>query len=108
MLAASPSVVLTPRPPFDASPILTYLSRSPLEPLEVVTDGRYRRAVRLAGRPVLIEVVPEGTVEAPRLTVRVLGDDADASLLALAADEVARWWRIEHDPAELVPLGLRD
>ena len=108
MVAALPSLTLTPRPPFDASPILGYLSRSPLEPLDVVIDGRYRRAVRLDGRPTLIEVLPEGTVEAPRLTVRLLGSDADPALLPVAAQEVARWWRIDQDPSALAPLAGRD
>src|SRR4051812_27128098 len=108
MVAAVPSLTLTPRPPFDASPILRYLSRSPLEPLDVVVDGRYRRAVRLDSRPGLIEVEPGGDVEAPRLTVRVLGPDPDPVLLALAGQEVARWWRIEQDPSELASIVAGD
>src|SRR5437016_11044726 len=97
MVTAPPSLTLAPRPPFDAGPILGYLSRSPLEPLDVVADGRYRRAVRLGGRPTLIEVVPEGSVAAPRLTVRLLGPDADPTLLERAAGEVSRWWRTDQD-----------
>jgi DNA-3-methyladenine glycosylase II len=108
MVVAPPSLTLTPRPPFDAGPILGYLSRSPLEPLDVVTGGRYRRAIRLDGRSVLIEVVPEGSVEMPKLTARLLGSDADPALLPLAAAEVARWWRIDHDPAALAPIAERD
>jgi len=108
MVAALPSLTLTPRPPFDASAILQYLGRSPLEPLDVVTDGRYRRAVRLDGRPALVEVEPGGTSEALSLTVRVLGPDADLSLLDLAGREVARWWRIDQDPSALIPIAERD
>jgi DNA-3-methyladenine glycosylase II len=107
-VATLPSLTLTPRRPFNAAPILGYLSRSPLEPLDVVTYGRYRRAVRLDGRPALIEVVPEGSVEAPRLTVRLLGPDADPVLLPLAGREVARWWRIDQDPAALDAVAQRD
>ena len=29
-------------------------------------------------------------------------------MLALAAQEVARWWRIEQDPSELAPIAARD
>ena len=129
MLAIAPPLTLTPRAPFDASSILGYLSRSPLEPLDVVTDGAYRRAVRLGGRPVLLEAAPGGTVDAPTVTVRVLatgaplgngsGPAADASeenagaldeaaTLALAADAVGRWWRVEQDPSELDAIAARD
>ncbi len=109
--------MLTPRPPFDAAPMLGYLSRSPLEPLDVVQDGAYRRAVLLDGRPTLLEVTPGGAVTAPTLTVRVLAvADADGSvappddpeLLARAAGMVAHWWRIEQDPAELDAIAARD
>ncbi|MGE3269164.1 MAG: DNA-3-methyladenine glycosylase [Chloroflexota bacterium] len=117
MVASLPAITLTPRPPFDAGPILGYLSRSPLEPLDVVANGVYRRAVRLGGQPVLLEAAPGGTVDAPTVTVRVLavGDrDApdepadDAATLALAADAISRWWRLEQDPAELEAIAARD
>jgi DNA-3-methyladenine glycosylase II len=120
MVATLPAQTLTPRPPFDAAPILGYLSRSPLEPLDVVQDGAYRRAVLLDGHPVLLEAVPGGTVTAPTLTVRVLAvDDASdatgaaappdhAAILRRAAELVAHWWRIDQNPAELDPLTARD
>jgi DNA-3-methyladenine glycosylase II len=120
MVASLPVMTLTPRPPFDAGPILGYLSRSPLEPLDVVADSTYRRAVVLAGRPTLIEVTPGGTPDEPHLAVRVLATGAptgaardaepldDNATLALAAETVARWWRIEQDPAELDLIAARD
>jgi DNA-3-methyladenine glycosylase II len=108
MVAAPPALTLTPRPPFDAAPILRYLSRSPLEPLDVVTDGCYRRAVRLDGWPSLIEVAPEGSTAAPRVTVRLLGPDADPARLVLAGQEVARWWRLDQDPSTLAEIAGRD
>ena len=130
MVLAVPSVTLTPRAPFDARPILGYYGRSPLEPLDVVVDGAWRRAVRLGDRVVLFEVAATGTVDAPHLTVRLLadgsppprtGDDvgvADscaaqrlgggAASLGLAADAVARWWRIDQNPDELDEIAARD
>ena len=74
MVASLPAVTLTPRAPFDARPILGYYGRSPLEPLDIVVDGAWRRAVRLGGRTVLFEVAAGGTVEAPSLTVRLLAE----------------------------------
>ncbi|MCC7372461.1 MAG: DNA-3-methyladenine glycosylase 2 family protein [Chloroflexi bacterium] len=107
-----PTITLTPRSPFNPGPMLGYLSRSPLEPLDVVMDGRYRRAVRLGGRPVLLEIAPGGTLDAPLLTVSILavgdGDLDDPRLLACAAAEAARWWRIDQEPAELLPIAERD
>ncbi len=72
MVASLPAVTLTPRAPFDARPILGYYGRSPLEPLDVVVDGAWRRAVRLGEQNVLFEVASGGTVDAPSLTVRLL------------------------------------
>jgi len=133
VIAGLPPLTLTPRPPFDAGPILAYYGRSPLEPLDDVSEGTWRRAVRLDGRPVLFEVASDGTVEAPRLTVRVLEmaptpagamhagamnraptDDAHvgaryiAPALARAAEAVTRWWRLDQNPAELEPVAQRD
>ena len=64
--------------------------------------------MRLNGRPTLIEVTPEGSVDAPSLTVRLLGTDADPSLLSLAGREVARWWRVDQDPTDLEAVARRD
>src|SRR5689334_2979485 len=112
MVATFPTLVLTPRPPFDALPILGYYGRSPLEPLDVVSEGTWRRAVRLAGVPVLFEVAAHETVEAPSLTVRVLaggaGGGSTSDLLPLAAEAVRRWWRLDQDPAELEVIAERD
>ena len=73
-------MTLTPRAPFDARPILAYYGRSPLEPLDIVVDGAWRRAVRLGGQKVLFEVVASGTVEAPSLTVRLLAVASSAGV----------------------------
>src|SRR5215213_6940041 len=109
MVAGLPTITLTPRAPFDARPILGYYGRSPLEPLDIVTDGAWRRAVRLGEQTVLFEVAATGTAEAPSLTVRLLAGDGDpSSALELTAEAVARWWRLEQDPAELDEIAVRD
>jgi DNA-3-methyladenine glycosylase II len=106
MVASVPAITLTPRAPFDARPILGYYGRSPLEPLDIVTDGAWRRAVRLGGQAVLFEVAANGTVDAPSLTVRLLA--GEGASLALAADAITRWWRLDQDPAELDAIAARD
>lgn len=111
MASVQPFTTLHPKPPFDVAPILAYYGRSPLEPLDTVVDGAYRRAVLLDGQPVIFEVRPEGSVDAPRLTLRLLAPESattDPALLARAAEAVARWWRIEQDPAAFEPLAERD
>jgi DNA-3-methyladenine glycosylase II len=66
--------------------------------------------VRLGGQAVLFEVAASGTVDAPSLTVRLLkvGDEEAPSLLALTAEAVTRWWRLDQDPAELDAIVARD
>ena len=108
MHAAVPSVTLRPRPPFNFELVLGYLGRSPREPLEVVSDGRYRRAVRLAGRPALLEVEAVGTVDDPALVVRLLGGSADAALAPLAEELVARSFRLDEDPRGLEGVAASD
>ena len=103
---------LVPRAPFDFGHILGYLGRSTLEPLDIVADGAYRRAVRLGGRPTLVEVRSLGTVDAPELVVRVLagGDSTEhgPDVEGRAVREVARWLRADEDHAELVGIAAND
>jgi DNA-3-methyladenine glycosylase II len=120
MVLSVPTIALTPRAPFDPVPILRYYGRSPLEPLDMVVDGAWRRAVRLNGRAVLFEAVPGGTLDAPSLTVRVLteeplplqrrgaGEGVRSDALPLVADAVTHWWRLDQDPSELAAIGARD
>jgi DNA-3-methyladenine glycosylase II len=133
MVASPPTITLTPRAPFDARPILGYYGRSPLEPLDMVVDGAWRRAVRLGGQKVLFEVAAGGTPDSPSVTVRLLSADSPpprtgeglgvgatsthapaklgvgaSSPLALTADAVSRWWRLDQNPADLDLIAERD
>ena len=104
---------LTPLLPFDFDLILRFLGRSPREPLDVVADGRYRRAVRLAGRPALIEVQCVGPIESPSLQVALLGgvgvegvDDVES--LGAAESLVRCCLRIDEDPRGLEAVAVAD
>ena len=124
MQSVETGVVLRPLPPFDFGLILGYLGRSPREVLDVVSEGRYRRAVRLAGSPVLLEVASLGTVDEPALAVRLVDDGTDldardgAGMEAHATDEgallreaealVARCLRVDLDPRGLAAVGRAD
>jgi DNA-3-methyladenine glycosylase II len=96
--------VLRPRPPFRFDLALAYLRRSPLEILDLVEDGAYRRAVRLAGRPGLLEVRSTGTVEQPALRLALAGGPASTAELEAAGRLVARCFRVEQD---LAPFEAR-
>jgi DNA-3-methyladenine glycosylase II len=122
MVLSVPTITLMPRAPFDPVPILRYYGRSPLEPLDMVVEGAWRRAVRLDGQAILFEVSPGGTVDAPSLTVRLLrgeppplrlplsgaGEGVRSDALPLVADAVAHWWRLDQDPSDLAAIGDRD
>lgn len=100
--------VLQPRPPFRFDLALAYLRRSPLEPLEVVEDGAYRRALWLSGRPRLLEVRAVGNAEAPRLEVRLVDGPATAEELDAAACLVMRCFRTAEDVAPFEALAASD
>jgi DNA-3-methyladenine glycosylase II len=108
MRTADPAATLKPLPPFDFGLILGYLGRSPQEVLDVVADGRYRRAVRLGGQPALLEVRSIGTVEAPALGVSVLEPSADPAVVALAERLVARCFHLDENPRDLDRLAAVD
>ena len=93
--------VLHPRAPFRFDLALSYLRRSPLELLDVVEDGAYRRAVRLAGRPRLLEVRSGHDPERPRLEVSLPDGPATHTELDEAALLVARCFRIDEDLRQL-------
>ena len=108
MSTSASAVTLRPLPPFDFRLVRAYLGRSPHERLDVVVDGRYRRAVRLDGQPALLEVRAVGTVEAPALDVRVLEPTADPGLVPLAERLVARCFRLDEDPRGLDVVAAAD
>jgi DNA-3-methyladenine glycosylase II len=99
-------VSVHPRAPFDFGPMLRYLGRSPIEPLDVVEGDRYRRALRLHGEPHVVEARSVGSVDRPELCVRVLGVD-DRALAAEAGRLIARQMRTDDDHG-MIDAAARD
>jgi DNA-3-methyladenine glycosylase II len=103
------SIVLTPRPPYDFAWTLAWLRTSSSAVLEQVdADDTYRRALRLAGRDVLLVMRSTGTIDAPRLLLEVHGDDIDAATLAAAATHIRRVFLLDADAAPFHAVVRRD
>jgi AraC family transcriptional regulator of adaptative response / DNA-3-methyladenine glycosylase II len=85
------------RDPFDAAGLFAYLAARAVPGVEWIGEGRVRRALRVAGRPVVVEVsAPAG---ARALEVRANGADA-AHWLALA-ECVRSVFDLGADPGEI-------
>jgi DNA-3-methyladenine glycosylase II len=98
-----------PRSPFRFDLALAYLSRSPLEVVDVVEPGVYRRAVELGGRPRLLEVRCVTRSERSGLRVALPGvATATPTELDAAASLVARCFRVDDDVALLDALAPAD
>ena len=65
---------LRPRRPFDPSPLLGFFARRAVAGIEAVTDGIYRRSLRLAGGAAVVELRPRRDAIHIRAT---LADPAD-------------------------------
>jgi DNA-3-methyladenine glycosylase II len=110
LLPVSRSVELEPKPPFDFPLALRYVATSPSALLERVSpDGVYRRALRLGGQDVLVEVRSLGTTERPRLLVQVRGDPGSGDdVLEDAIATVRRTFTLDDDATEFLALAERD
>jgi DNA-3-methyladenine glycosylase II len=100
--------IVRARPPFRFDLALLYLRRSPLEVLDVIEDGVYRRALEIGGRPRLLEVRGEAAGEQPRLQVSLLDGPASPDDLDEAASLVARCFRVDDEVAPLEILAAAD
>ena len=100
--------IIHPHPPFRFDLALAYLRRSPFEALDVVEDGAYRRAVRIGGRPRLVEVRESHDGEQPMLLVRLPDGPATSAELNAAARLVARCLRVDEDLRPLDAMAAED
>jgi DNA-3-methyladenine glycosylase II len=102
-------VELTPYPPYAFDWTLAWLRTSSSAVLESVdASSVYRRALRLAGRDLLLVMRSTGTTDAPRLTLEVHGEAVDGSVLALAEAHVRRVFLLDADPAPFAAAAGHD
>jgi DNA-3-methyladenine glycosylase II len=86
---------LLPVAPFDFDVLLAYISTAPLASLERVEGGRYRRAIYLDGRDVLLSMQRADA----GLLLSVQGADARQETLDAASALVRRAFNLDLDPA---------
>lgn len=91
--------ILRPVAPFDFALLVAYLRTAPLASLERLDDGRYRRAVRIDNRDVLLTLSPVDGQGKPRLLLEVHGADVRSETLAAASATVRRAFNLDIDPA---------
>jgi AraC family transcriptional regulator of adaptative response / DNA-3-methyladenine glycosylase II len=91
------AIRLAYRAPFDATRLFAYLAARAVPGVERVADGQLQRALRIAGRALVVEVRAPAGVHA--LDVRATGADA-ADWLALA-ERVRSVFDLRADPAEI-------
>ncbi len=99
---------LTPRPPFRLDLTAWALRRYAGNRIDLWVDGAYRRAFRIDGRRIAVEVRQHGGAEAPRLLLRLRGAGADPALHARVHDALARLLGLDRDPAAFHALAARD
>jgi len=95
---ASAAIRLPYRPPFDAAALWRYLAARAVPGVEAVGSGRIRRALRVDGQPVVVEVTLRASEHA--LEVRACGAEA-TQWLALAERANALGFLREVDEVEI-------
>jgi AraC family transcriptional regulator, regulatory protein of adaptative response / DNA-3-methyladenine glycosylase II len=95
---ATSAIRLPYRAPFDGAGTLAYLAARAVPGVEVVTERGVRRALRIAGRPLVAEVVLLGG-NARSVEVRAIG--ADATHWLALADRVRAVFDLGADPGEI-------
>jgi DNA-3-methyladenine glycosylase II len=82
---------ITPNPPFDFDQVLSLLRAWPGAIVEQITaDNEYRRAVYLEGRPALITVCSDGSIEQPHLVVTVTAEQITSAIQEAAVRTAER------------------
>lgn len=96
--------VLETRGPFNLEATVRVLQRRPTNLVDVWDEGRYLRALPTRRGNVLVEVVNQGTIDAPRVSFRLLeGRDARGAREGIIRD-LRRILGLDVDPAPLLQL----
>lgn len=85
-----PAVRLPVEAPFHLEATVRILQRRPANLIDRWEAQRYRRAIRVGGRPMLIEVLNAGTIDAPDLRLRIVGDGRLSRGSTAAASRIVR------------------
>jgi len=103
---ATASCVITPVAPYDFGWALAYLRSSPSAILETIDSdaGTYQRALRLAGRDVVLSLRATGTVAHPKLVM----NSTDADVLVAAEQTMRRIFHLDVDPTPFLAVVAGD
>jgi len=100
---------LSPVAPYNLSHALAYLASSPSAVLEKIEDKRlYRRAIVLAGQPLLLSLSSGGSIEQPRLLLKVQGHELDEPQIAAAQSFINQVFMLEEDPTNFYAVARAD
>jgi len=99
---------IVPAVPYDFARALHYVRHSHTAILERGDAATYRRALRLAGRDVLLTARAVGTVAAPCIRVDVAGEEIDDAVLAVADARLRHIFTLDVDPAPFLALIAND
>lgn len=100
---------LRPSPPFDFAKTLDYLGSSAGTVLEVVDHRSYRRAVRLGGKPVLIQLAGGvSSSDSAELLLEVTGEDLQSQDGRRAHEWVRRTFCLDAQVDGLAVAGTTD
>jgi DNA-3-methyladenine glycosylase II len=83
--------------PFHLEATVRVLQRRPTNLIDLWDGERYRRAVRIDGRPVLLEVQNSGTIEVPDLRLSILGGAAAAHARVDASETASAILGLDQD-----------
>lgn len=75
-MSAADTERLAVRAPFHLEATVRILQRRPANLIDVWEEQRYRRTLRIGGRPRMIEVVNRGTLDAPEVMLAIAGGDS--------------------------------
>jgi DNA-3-methyladenine glycosylase II len=102
------SAVIPVTPPFDFDLTLRYLQTSPSTVVERADGRSWQRAVRLEGKPFLLQVSSSGSPAALQLGVEVLGGEPSPSQGAAAVALVRRLFDADAQADQFYALAAAD